>query len=160
MLDTMQAALYTWMKRETKLANVIFPRQGKPRPKPPYGTILVVPATARVGAFDELRAEGDTFTLVGLRTVLVSINIFGEGANAMMAALRNSLDKPRVIDEFAAAEIAHLDESGPNDLTSLEETIYRERSQMDLTLGLSEATDAEVTALEDTDIESLALAGE
>lgn len=167
-LDSAQSALYSWMKRETGL-EIIFPSQGKPRPKPPYGTIMFIGPTQRVGSIDEIRpgprdetgpsANNDTFRQTGLRTAVASLNIFGDGANELMSALRDSLDRPDVVEEFQAAEIAHLDEAGPNDLTALEETLYRERSQMDLTIGMNIDLLTKVVPIESVDIEQQDIPG-
>lgn len=129
-----KTAILTWMARETGLT-CIYARQGTPRPKLPYGSILVVNAGVRIGGQDELRVQGSNFSQSGLRRILVSINIFGEDANGKMSTLRDSLDRPDVIEEFERAGLAHHGEVGPNDLTELEDTSYPERSQLDLTLS-------------------------
>lgn len=132
-LDAIKTALYTWVKRETNLANVIYARQGTPRPALPYATILVTNAAQREGAVDETRQSGQDQFQAGMRTVLVSLNILGPKANQIMASLRDTLDRSDVIEELSVAGLAHVSENGPNDLTALEETEYTERSQLDLT---------------------------
>lgn len=155
-LDNTQQAIYTWMQRETGLPadKVIFAEQSEHRPNLPYATIKFVNPGIRVGSIDELRVEGETFTTAGLRTALVSLNIFGKGANDLMSALRDSLDRPDVVDEFEAAEIAHIGENGPNDLTELMETKYQERSQLDLTIQYAQVRATSVVPIEHVVIEN------
>lgn len=129
-----KTAILTWMTRETGLT-CIYARQAGPRPTPPYGSILITNPAIRIGGQDELRANGDKFSQTGLRTTILSLNIFGEGANDKMNKLRDSLDRPDVIQEFESAGLAHHGEEGPTDLTELEDTSYLERSQMDLTVS-------------------------
>lgn len=150
-LDTAKAALYTWVKRETDI-EVIFARQGAPRPPLPYATILFVNSATRVGSIDETRISEGDFKQRAQRTALVSLNIFGAGANDLMSKLRDSLDRADVIEEFAATGLAHIGENGPNDLTALEDTKYIERSQLDLTVLYAVERDTDTGVIETVEI--------
>jgi hypothetical protein len=134
---------------------VIFTRQAAPRPKPPYGTLQFLAPSSREGSIDELRydEEEDAFFQSGSRIFTATLNCYGEGANQKMANLRDSLDRPDVVEEFGLAGLAHVSEDGPNDLSELEETVYRERSQMDLELRGTLDREAEnVGAIESAEI--------
>lgn len=154
-VDDIKAALYTWMVRETGIT-VIFARQGKERPAIPYGVILFVNAGEREGMTDELRGDGDeSFTMVGRRSAPVTLNIYGANANQKMCLLRDSLQRPDVVEEFSAAGISCVSDSAPLDLTELEEISYQERSQMELTLGYTVSRETDVVPIEGTDITHL-----
>lgn len=150
-----ETAIYNWVKAETGLANVIFVNQDGPRPAIPYASIEFLNPALRVGSIDEIRFQaGDTpdedeFVQTGLRTSLVSLNIFGEGANDLMSKLRDTLDRPDIIETF---DFAHIDENGPIDLTELEETKTRERSQMDLTIMYAIERETNVVPIEEVEI--------
>lgn len=147
-MDSIRSALLTWMTRETGLT-CIFPKQGEPRPPLPYGTLEFINPSGRYGGIDETRISGSDVTLHGLRSSNVSLNIFGGDANDRMSKLRDTLDLQRVIDEFNAAGIAHNGETGPNDLSSLMETKYQERSQMDLDISYSIELDQGIGIIEE-----------
>lgn len=151
-IETVKAALYKWMHRETGIT-IIFANQGHHRPKRPYGSINFVNAARRVGSIDASEGDGSNFKLSGLRSTLVSLNIFGDGANDKMAKLRDTLDLPNVIEELSSVGIAVVDEEGPKDLTGLLETKYEERSQMDLTLNYAQETEVAVVPIESVEID-------
>lgn len=150
-LEAVRTALYTWMQRETGLT-IIFAEQSKQRPQLPYGSIKFVNPAVRVGGRDEIRIQGENSTVVGQRTTLASLNIFGKNANDVMSKLLTSLDRPDVIDLFSEAGMSHVGETGPNDLTELMETQYQERSQMDLSLMYTDTQDAKLGFIESVEI--------
>jgi hypothetical protein len=125
------------MMPENVTAPVIFAHQNKPRPNFPYGTLWVNGAGTRQGAIDEVRYNEDDerFEQHGLRTTTVSLNIYGPNANDYMSRIRDTLDWPGVIEEFASVGVSHQGETGPNDLTAFEDTKSAERSQLDLMIS-------------------------
>lgn len=127
----LQQFFFKWLRRVTRLT-VIDERQGKPRPQLPYVAFDISNASTRVGAIDETRASGESFSNHGLRTAIVSIDIIGPGALDAMAHLQQCLDLPEAVEEFGIAGVSHIGEDGPNDLSGLMETTYQERSQLDL----------------------------
>lgn len=155
-IEAVRQALYTWMQRETGLPpdRVIFPEQAQHRPPLPYGTLKFLNPSQRVGAIDEIRVDGDEFTTAGLRTATVSINIFGKGANDKMSTLRDSIDRPDVVDEFNEAGLAVIGEEGPTDLTGYMETRYQERSQMDVMIQYAQTRSTAVFPIEEVVIEN------
>ena len=159
--EEIKTAIYTWMARESGLT-CIFERQGKPRPVPPYGTILVKNAPRRVGGIDELRGyegenvDGDPdyfFNQQGQRVITVTLNIFGNDANATLGKVRDSIDRPDVIEEMELAGLAIQTEDEPTDLTALEDTKYLERSQIDLTVSYVMDRTTETQPILELDIE-------
>lgn len=158
-LEAVRTTLYTWMQRETGIT-IIFAEQSKQRPELPYGSIKFVNPAQRVGSRDEIVIRGQTSKVVGQRTALASLNIYGKRANDIMSQLLLSLDRPDVIDMFAEAGMSHIGEEGPRDLTELMETKYQERSQMDLTIGYAEEQDAKLGFIEKVEIENQVKVGD
>lgn len=138
---------------------------------------LVVTQVGTTFAFDVYRASGmafatptvsggwtqgasplagtTTYTVAteGMRKAIASINIFGENALDTLAKVRDSLDRPDVSENFALAGISHLDETQVNDLTALQETLYEERAQMDLTVTFVAGSEVDVGTIESVRIE-------
>jgi hypothetical protein len=137
-LAAIRAALRTILVRETGI-NFVFANQNAPRPAIPYGTLDFVNPSSRVGQTDWFGYDQgeDDFKVRGLRQSTVSLNIIGEGANNMMALVRDITQRPDVLEELTAVGLSIVREEGPINLTELEDTIYRERSQMDLIVYLS-----------------------
>lgn len=165
-------SLRTWFKRESGL-NVIIADQGTPRPARPYASIRFVVAGQRLGnsvdetriAFipavldnpgtplvNEARAAYHEATTTGMRSATASLNIFGPSAQSLMAKVRDSLDRPDVIEEFDIAEISHIGEGNIQDLTALEETEYLERAQMDLNIGFVAESVKEIGIIESAEV--------
>lgn len=160
-LDAIKAALYTWFKREAGLTEVIFPRQGKPRPKLPYGIVDFLDGAARVGGSDELRRneDDDGFELTGLRTAVVTLDIYGVGANSTMSRVRDSIGRPDVIEEMNAAGFSVWSETTPTDLTEIEDTKYPERSQMELTISYAVTRETTVVEVEQVEVTQAGIPG-
>lgn len=97
-----------------------------------------------------------TVATEGMRKAVASINIFGDNAIDTLSQVRDSLDRPDVVEAFERAGISHLEESPVNDLTALQETIYEERGQMDLTVGYVAGSEVDVGTIEHVEIEGTA----
>ncbi len=162
-LTALETAIFTWADREFKAiagaaAKTIFASQSAPRPKFPYLSIFAPNPGVRVGGIDEIRANSgdDTFEQHGQRTTTISLNIYGAKANHYMSLLRDTLDWPPVIEEFERAGIAHLGETGPQDLTAFEDTQNVARSQLDLSISYAflrtPTTESPVHAIESVEV--------
>lgn len=146
-------SLFDWLKRESGVT-VIKANQKGPRPARPYASLNFQVASTRLGnSIDQqssVQNDADDWVVQtsGMRKAVASINIFGENAIATLAAVRDSLDRPDVIEEFQIAEIGHLDEGSIQDLTALQETAYEERGQLDLTISYVAESEADVGTIE------------
>lgn len=149
-------SLFDWFKRESGLT-VIKANQGTPRPARPYASLRYLSASDRLGGSqDQQRSSLITVNSVevsgvvveGMRKAVASLNIFGENALSTLAKVRDSLDRPDVIEEFIRAEIGHIEEGPINDLTDLEETEYLERGQMDLMISFVASSEVDVGTIE------------
>lgn len=141
--------LFNWLKSETGLT-VIRANQKGPRPARPYVSLNFLNPSSRLGAsVDQQWVNADkTVSTEGMRKAVASINIFGENAIDTLARVRDSLDRPDVVAKFDAAGVTHLDDGQINDLTELQETIYEERGQMDLTVAFVASGDVDVSTIE------------
>lgn len=141
-----------WIQDELGII-AIEARQGAPRPPLPYATYLFINPSLKVNGQDEIVPnEDDTWTQMGMRSSLVSLNILGQDANNLMSDLRDSLDRPDIIDLFVANEISQYSLTGPNDLTELEDTKYVERSQMDVNIYYAINKETGVVPIESVEV--------
>ena len=155
-LDNAQSAIYTWLQRESGLPadKVIWAEQSEHRPTLPYASVKFLNTSIRVGSIDHIKSDGDEFTTQGLRECVLSINIFGLGANDLMAKVRDSLDRPDVMDEFNTVGLSTIGEDGPRDLTELMETKYQERSQMDVSMYYAQERTTSIVPIEEVVFEN------
>lgn len=146
--------LYNWLTAESGLT-VIRANQKGPRPARPYASLNFLNPSNRLGnSIDQQRAtDAGLVAAEGMRSAVASINIFGDNALDTMAAVRDSLDRADVQEVFEDGEIAHLDEGPITDLTELQETIYEERAQMDLTLSFVASSEVDVGTIEEVVLE-------
>ena len=148
--------LFDWIKGETGL-KIIIANQGAHRPARPYVSLNVFVASAEMGGMDQQRVNdiGNVVTS-GMRRLTASINIFGPDAVEKLTKIRDSLDRPDIIELFARKEIAELERGAVQDLTALEETDYEERGQMDITIAYVSESEVDVGTIETVEIEGTA----
>lgn len=94
-----------------------------------------------------------TVATEGMRKAVASINIFGENAIDTLAKLRDSLDRPDVIEDFDVNNLVALDDGQLNDLTALQETEYEERGQLDLTVAFVISSEVDVGTIDEVDLD-------
>lgn len=120
------------------------------------GTSLSIPTFVGDWTVAASPNQGESLYTVateGMRKAVASINVFGENAIDTLAQVRDSLDRPDVMEKFERAEVTHLEESAINDLTALEETAYLERGQMDLTVAFVSGSEVDVGTIEHVELE-------
>jgi hypothetical protein len=147
--------IFDWLKAESGLV-VIKANQAAPRPARPYVSLNFLNPALRLGGQDqqEMNEATDEVTTSGMRSAVASINIFGENAIDTLARVRDSLDRPDVIERFSELDVAVIDDSAIRDLTALQETIYEERGQLDLTVGFVSESEVDVSTIEKVEIET------
>jgi hypothetical protein len=137
-----ELSLYTWFKRESGV-DIIDVHQAENRPLRPYGTLHAHAASSRVGARDDLRISGSTFTEAGQRFRRVELKIFGNkalenaSAVAILEKVRDSLEREDVIEELDTAGISINTISEIQHTTELEESRYMEQAVLELEAGFS-----------------------
>lgn len=153
--------LFDWLKAESGIAvikvNPVAGPTGKaPRPARPYASLRFLNPSDRLGASVDQQSvtmPAKTVSTEGMRKAVASINIFGQNAIDTLAKVRDSLDRPDVIETFEAAGITHLEDSQINDLTELQETMYEERGQMDLTVAFVASSEVDVGTIEHAELD-------
>lgn len=146
--------IFNLVKTETGVAT-IKANQKSPRPARPYASVLFVDPSSRFGSsMDQQSMTPVTHTVSteGMRKAVASINVFGENAIDILAKVRDALDRPDVIETFIEAAVAHVDESEIRDLTSLLETEYEERGQMDITVSYVASSEVYVGTIDEVKI--------
>lgn len=145
--------LFDWLKQETGLV-VIKTNQKGPRPPRPYVSLEFLNPSNRLGSVMDEQIITDTKLVrtQGERKAVASINIFGENAIDTLSRVRDSLDRPDIVQLFGQANVAHLDDSGVGDLTDLQETIYEERGHLDLTVSYVACSEVDVSTIESATI--------
>jgi hypothetical protein len=147
--------VFDWLKAESGLV-VIKANQAAPRPARPYASLNFLNPALRLGGQDqqEMNEATDEVVTSGMRSAVASINIFGENAIDTLARVRDSLDRPDVIEQFSEVDVAVIDDSAIRDLTALQETIYEERGQLDLTVAFVSESEVDVSTIEKVEIET------
>lgn len=158
--DQVYLFLFGWLKAESGLT-VIKANQHDPRPPRPYVSLNFQDPSSKLGiAIDQQSttipvvvdvSHPVTVSTEGMRKAIASINIFGENAVSLLAKARDSLDRPDVAESFERAGIVHLDDGPITDLTELQETIYEERGQMDLTVAFVSSSEVDVGTIENVE---------
>lgn len=127
-------ALIKWAKlysRQKKL-QFIWSEQDSPRPKRPYGTLRFLTGPVKSGADEERVCDDGSVLTSGPRQFTLSVNIYGEESLNLMATLQDSLDLPSCREYFRGHGLSVFEELGVQNLTSLIESEYEDRSQMDI----------------------------
>lgn len=142
-------ALFAWLQSESGLT-VIKANQKGPRPARPYVSLNFINPSSEMGGDDQYTTDPSTgvVTTAGPRSAQASVNIFGPDSVDMLAKVRDSLQRPDVIDAFDASGITILDTSNINDLTEQQETIYEERGQVDITLSFTVSSDVDMKTID------------
>lgn len=152
--DQISNAIYDWITGVTGV-KAIFSMQDGPVPPKPYIEINVLTGPMKLGGQDDLRRDGEEFTLTGPRNLMCSINVHGAEAFDILSKAHDSLDDPAVIDSLEAAGLTVIDEGNPTDLSELQETHFETRFQMDVEFGLASDYKVEPDIIESAEVTSL-----
>lgn len=148
--------LFNWIKNEISIP-VILANQKAARPPRPYAVLNVFTSSAEMGGMDQQRTNSAGLVVTsGLRRLTASINVLGPNALDLVTKVRDSLDRPDIIELFELNGIAELDRGAVADLTELEETEYEERGQMDITIAYTSESSVNVGTIETVQIEGVA----
>lgn len=147
-----KSSIYDWFSSATGIT-VIFDDQAEgKRPAKPYGTIRII---SQVNVGDQQRqidADGIA-TIAGWRRMLISLNVIGPGAIDYMNDALMSLSKQTVLDDFFWSDgIAIVDKGPVQNLTTLLETVFEPRAQMDLTISYAQEDTDDVGYIESVEV--------
>lgn len=147
-------AIYTWASSNVT-AQVIWAEQEGPRPERPYLTLKLITGPTKTMAIDNFKYDNDLtkFVLNGDRSVVLSINAFGNDAFDLLATLQNSLDDPTVIDELFENSLSILDDGDIRDVTLALETSFETRAVMEVTFGYAHKRETSVVDIQKVELE-------
>ena len=132
--------LYTWATSQVPVGMpVIFYEPNAPRPNQAYVS-LYLSNTTQVNqdwTADETDANG-IVDMKGDRQFTLQIQAYGDEALNVLENLRTSLQKQTVLDILRAGGIVFYISLGINDITSLVDSQFERRAQMDVTLGIGQ----------------------
>lgn len=150
---TIEDALWEWVSGQTEL-ETIWDKPNAPRPCTPFAMISHLSGPVKIGTVDDLRHNsGDVFEVCGQRTLSYSISVIGKGAVGYVSDLQISLECPTVLSRLRAAGIAVWEQGEVQDTSTLLETGYEERANMDVVLGVAALKEDEVGELRSTEID-------
>lgn len=140
-------ALFAWVK--SAVAGVsgvtVFWETGDPnapKPNPPSVKLSWLTGPTMLG-LDELRptaANPDAFEIVGSRQMMLSVNAYGSGTDALqiLSDLQTSISDPGAMAGLGAVNVSVLRTSPPRDINVATNTRIESRTQMDITLLATE----------------------
>lgn len=126
---------------------IIWANQSEPRPGKPYFTMYVTTGSDLL-SFEELNFEGN-FKRVSQRRATVSFNCFGHESIELMTQLQTAFQSDKEVLNFSRKNIALIDEGVVTDLTTLIDTRYESRSQMDCTFNWTSIVDEPIESIEE-----------
>lgn len=154
-LDDILLIILKWFKSAAALGEeqVIFADQRGDQPDTPYGTVKLLSGPKVLGHDeerqpDELDLDSDVL-ISGQRRILVSLNIYSNkdsqkpggtdkpGALERMRNVRDSLELPTVYTALNDQGISINDKGEIQNLSTLLETTFQERAQLDITFGFA-----------------------
>jgi hypothetical protein len=128
--------LKTWIKTVTGLGNgnVISQDDNHARPQGQYATIKILdPLVIGHDTYNATNSINDTVNLnyVGVRKLMVTVNIYRDDAMQKMAQLESSFNRLDTQIVLRAANLGIINSSDTRDLTSLVNDIWEQRRQAD-----------------------------
>ena len=152
--EDIKLGLKEWINNEI-FVTVVFSENSDVRPsRLPYATIRFDTQNS-YGIRDEQKQVNDEgiVEIRGHRSLTVDINMYGSGSIQKMEDLKSSLSKETVLsnlnDKYG---IAILDKGAIQNLSTLMETKYEERAQMDVLIGYATSIEDEVGIIERVEI--------
>lgn len=129
--EELEKAVYDWASAQSEW-ETIFHDPNAPRPALPY-LLLKIDSFVQIGedCISPPNNEGEC-TISGSREFTLSINAYGDEGFAGLLLLRDSLQKPSVQMALNADGLVFVDHHGVKDLTTLLNTSFEQRAQMDV----------------------------
>lgn len=98
--------------------------------------VLDLLAETTLGSVEKWDTENEKINILGVIQSTVNIQAFGSGCIEALSELSILLEKPTVVDDFHAANIAVNTVGNVNDITALlDDSRYQERASVDLTVS-------------------------
>ena len=149
--NAVKVSLQEWIVRSTLLADneVVFSDQSAPQPDKPYISIKVT-SIVNIGQKDARGSIDDAgfSDFVGIREFTLSIQYFGIDALNALSILKDSLNDEVELQILRDNNIVFVEELLFADVSSLLETIWEERAQLDLLFRTTSVSSHEVGIIE------------
>jgi hypothetical protein len=159
-----KSALRAWVRKASGLNDkkVIWSEQSQPRLEAPFITMRLgdfIP----LGSADEVTQEYDplappgsgdtpgeeiTITVNGRRSVSLSVQVFGAGAQQTLSKVQTSLGLPSVKEGLEAVGVSVYDIGEVQNVTGLLETVFEPRALTNFSLYVSETVSEKNTFIE------------
>lgn len=138
-------AIYDFIVASCPSATVIWdkPNDTVERPVKPYITLNVIFGPEKIGDRGEFYyKELDTFTYKFVKKFTLSVNIYADSYYLnIMNDLINSLDLSSKLSILRLKGLAIWGKQGPNDIPEVVDTIWEQRSHLDIFMSYGETVD-------------------
>ncbi|NQY74604.1 MAG: hypothetical protein HRT90_07560 [Candidatus Margulisbacteria bacterium] len=141
-LNEIQDIIFYWVSAYSKISptlienerHIIWEEQDSPQPDSPYITLKIISGPDRVGSSDEFLFDESShrFSLDGIRSITLSIQVYGTRSHDILSRLQASLEFPEVGDYFRSKMISMYDYSGISDISAELDTVFEKRTHMDV----------------------------
>ena len=147
---TIQTNIYTWAAANVPAGMpVIWYEPNSPRPvvslvKVPYITLLIASSIQINQDYSAPNANSSgVINMSGDRQFILQIQAYGGDTFTVLENLRTSLQKQSVLDTLRTNGIVFFNSFDINDITTLVDSQFEERAQMDIRFGIGQTyTDA------------------
>lgn len=133
--DEIFTKVRTWAlaNKDAEVTQIIKANQNAPRPARPYITVLITSTTQQGHSWEGAPNNDGDASIENELACMVSLQAFGESAKTIMGNLRQSLEKPTVLQSLRATGLPFIRVlNGVTDQTEQVGTQYEERAGMDL----------------------------
>lgn len=157
LLSAFKDALYNWAAPVVGGGvQVYWGEPNGPRPPNPSVRFKLIMGPSTIG-MDELRdvdGNPNDFTIVGSRSMMLSINAYGDQSQQIISDLQTSIYDQNKIQSLDVAGVGILSFSSVRDLSQLLETKIEQRYQVDANLLVTEAVTTQPGVIEHVEVNS------
>lgn len=144
-IKNIEDALFNWVDSLNIVPSnkIVFEEQNVKRPIPPYISMKLITLPQKLGSRDNIKHDvDDNYKIHGVRSLTVSCKSYGNTAIQLMSDMHESFELSSVRDIFLNANLAIWDEGSPTDISTVLETGFETRANMDIIVaGTSEQID-------------------
>lgn len=155
--EAIHQAIFDWVKSavsETPGVTIYWDEPDAPRPPMPAVRISFLTGPTMVGqdSLSPVANNPNQFKITGRRTMLLSVNAYGDEAMQLLSDLQTSISNPLDMEILSAVRVSVLNTSAPRDINTALETKIESRGQMDITLLATEEKIVGLSYIESTEV--------
>lgn len=153
--DSVKSSLYQWAALVVPVGMpVIYYQPNAPRPKIPYVSLYLTSIVAVNQDFTSSHADlsGDVY-MKGDRNFTLQIQAYGNDPLTVLENMRISLQKQSILDTLRANGIAFYQSLTISDISSLVDSQFEKRAQMDVLFGIGQTYSDQTGYFEDIEID-------